>query len=195
MSAEGLSGDTEAILLLCGRFGGERQAPFEPLSTPEYAALARALNQRGLRPADLLAADGPAAPGLLQEAGVAVERIVFLLGRGTAMALSLERWSRAGLWVLSRADAAYPAALKRRLKHDAPPLLYGAGRQALLEVGGRAVSVLAGDLLKASVGRLNRSGLQQGRLALVSPFAPELGVHAGNASVCDRCIDALVDPS
>ncbi|KQU81243.1 MULTISPECIES: hypothetical protein [unclassified Rhizobacter] len=195
MPAEGLGADTEAILLLCGRFGGEARAPFEPLSTPEYAALARWLHQHGLRPADLLAVAGGSALDGVHENELERQRIDFLLARGTAMALSLERWSRAGLWVLSRADAAYPAALKRRLKHDAPPLLYGAGRQALLDVGGRAVSVLAGDLLKASVGRLNRSSLQQGRLALVSPFAPEVGVHADNASVRDRCIDALADPS
>jgi predicted Rossmann fold nucleotide-binding protein DprA/Smf involved in DNA uptake len=195
MSAEGVSADTEAVLLLCGRFGGEGRAPSEPLSTPEYAALARWLNQRGLRPADLLTAEGRAALGNAQEVGLATERIGFLLERGTAMALSLERWSRAGLWVLSRADDAYPRALKRGMKHDAPPLLYGAGRQALLDVGGQAVSVLAGDLLKASVGRLNRSGLQQGRLALVSPFAPEVGVHPDNAIVRDRCINALADRS
>ncbi|WP_457328525.1 DNA-processing protein DprA [Rhizobacter sp. P5_C2] len=245
MSAEGLSADTEAVLLLCGRFGGEGQAPAEPLSTNDYAALARWLNARSMRPADLLAAAGRAALDSVHEIALERPRIEFLLERGTAMALALERWSRAGLWVISRGDAAYPRALKRRLKHAAPPLLYGAGRQELLdqggvaivgsrdaiepaleftrltaaacadegmvvisggargvdtaamqgavEAGGQAVVVLPGELLKASLGRLNRGGLQQGRLTLVSPFAPEVGFHTGNAMGRNKYIYALAD--
>jgi hypothetical protein len=36
MSHDALSADTEAVLLLCGRFGGEKQEPYQPLSTREY---------------------------------------------------------------------------------------------------------------------------------------------------------------
>ena len=55
------------------------------------------------------------------------------------MALALERWQRAGLWVISRGDAAFPKQLKRQLKHAAPPILYGAGSQDLLDMGGLAI--------------------------------------------------------
>jgi len=131
MSMQGLSADAEAVLLLCGRFGGERQETFQPLSNQDYAELAKWLNLRGMRPADLMSAAG--------REQLASQRIEFLLQRGTAMALALERWNRAGLWVLSRGDAEYPKALKRRLKHAAPALLYGAGDQALLDRGGLAI--------------------------------------------------------
>lgn len=243
MSHQALSPDTEVVLLLCGHFGGERREPFQPLSAHDYDELARRLMSRGLRPADLLS---QAVRGQVQDAGdatLARERLDFLLGRGTAMALALERWSRGGLWVMSRGDAAFPRPLRRRLRHATAPLLYGAGSKELLEQGGLAIvgsreatdtamaftrdvavrcgqegivvvsggasgvdsaamqaasdaggcviGVLPNDLLKASLSRPHRLGLQQGRLALVSPFHPEAGFNAGNALDRNKYIYAL----
>lgn len=245
MTQEALSADTEVVLLLCGRLGGEKQEPYAPLSRREYGELAKWLNGRNLRPCDLM---GPGATDQLSsahEAKLERKRLEFLLGRGTAMALALERWSRGGLWVISRGDPAFPKRLKQRLKHSAPPLLYGAGDKSLLEAGGLAiigsrdasdsaleftrhvasrcakvgicvvsggargvdaaamqgateaggccVGVLAADLLKISVNRQNRIGIQEGRLVLVSPFDPEAGFNAGNAMGRNRYIYALAD--
>lgn len=245
MSHQALSADTEVVLLLCGRFGGERQEPFQPLSTREYGEFAKWLNVRSLRPADLLTDAGKAQLQALHEAKLERKRVEFLLERGTAMALALERWSRGGLWVISRGDAEFPKRLKRHLKHAAPPLLYGAGKKELLDMGGLAIigsrdatedalvytrdvaarcaqegvgvvsggargvdaaamqgsteaggytiGVLAADLLKTSVKRQNRLGLQEGRLVLVSPFYPEAGFNAGNAMGRNKFIYALSD--
>lgn len=245
MSHQALSADTEVVLLLCGRFGGERQEPFQPLSTREYGEFAKWLNVRSLRPADLLTEAGKAQLQGLHEAKIERKRVEFLLERGTAMALALERWSRSGLWVISRGDAEFPKRLKRHLKHSAPPLLYGAGKKELLDMGGLAIigsrdatesalnftrevaarcaheglgvvsggargvdaaamqgsteaggytiGVLASDLLKTSVNRQNRLGLQDGHLVLVSPFYPEAGFNAGNAMGRNKYIYALSD--
>jgi predicted Rossmann fold nucleotide-binding protein DprA/Smf involved in DNA uptake len=245
MSHQALSADTEVVLLLCGRFGGERQEPFEPLSARDYGELAKWLNFRGLRPADLMGASGGEHLQTVNEVKLERKRLEFLLERGTAMALALERWNRGGLWVISRGDAEFPKRLKRHLKHAAPPLLYGAGRKELLEMGGLAIigsrdateaaleftrevasqcaqeglgvvsggargvdaaamqaatdagghsiGVLANDLLKTSVNRQNRVGLQEGRLVLVSPFYPEAGFNAGNAMGRNKYIYALAD--
>lgn len=245
MTPEDFSADTEVVLLLCGRFGGDKQEPYAPLSPREYGELAKWLNGRNLRPSDLM---GPGAADPLasaHEAKLERKRLEFLLGRGTAMALALERWTRGGLWVISRGDPAFPKRLKQRLKHGAPPLLYGAGDKALLEAGGLAiigsrdaseaaleftrdvagrcakvgmavvsggargvdaaamqgateaggccVGVLAADLLKTSVNRQNRIGIQAGRLVLVSPFYPEAGFNAGNAMGRNRYIYVLAD--
>ena len=225
MSKEDLSADTEVVLLLCGRFGGEKQEAYQPLAPREYGELAKWLKALALRPSDLLTDAGHVALSSVQEARLERKRVEFLLGRGTAMALALERWARGGLWVISRADVgSFPQRLKDRLKNAAPPLLYGAGDKALLEKGGLAIigsrdasesalsftrgiaarcaneglavvsggargvdaaamqgateaggyciGVLASDLLKTSVNRQNRIGLQEGRLVLVSPFYP-----------------------
>ena len=56
-------------------------------------------------------------------------RVTHLLDRGAALALIVEKWERAGLWVISRSDACYPERLKRYLGQTAPPLLYGVGSQ------------------------------------------------------------------
>jgi len=245
MSHQALSPDTEVVLLLCGRFGGERQEPHQPLSAREYGELAKWLNVRSLRPADLLIDAGKAQLRAVHEAKLERKRVEFLLERGTAMALALERWSRGGLWVISRGDAEFPKRLKRHLKHAAPPLLYGAGKKELLDMGGLAIigsrdatqaaleftrevaarcaqdgmgvvsggargvdaaamqgsteagghtiGVLAADLLKTSVNRQNRLGLQEGRLVLVSPFYPEAGFNAGNAMGRNKYVYALSD--
>ena len=133
-----MSPDTEAILLLCGRFGNERAEQISPLTQKEYEALTRWLLERKLRPADLLDADNTCLGDLIQ-AKLDQAKISALLRRGTALALALEKWRRSGLWVLSRSDAAYPKRLKKKLGQAAPPLLYGAGEPALLENGGVAI--------------------------------------------------------
>jgi len=139
MSKHELSADTEVVLLLCGRFGGEKQEAFQPLSPREYGELAKWLNARGLRPSDLMNGAGRDQLSTIHEVRLERKRVEFLLGRGTALALALERWARGGLWVISRGDEEFPKRMKRQLKHAAPPLLYGAGDKALLEVGGLAI--------------------------------------------------------
>jgi predicted Rossmann fold nucleotide-binding protein DprA/Smf involved in DNA uptake len=245
MSHQTLSTDTEIVLLLCGRFGGERQELFQPLSAREYGVFAKWLNECGLRPADLLSDLSKANLAGVHEAKLEHKRIDFLLGRGMALALAMERWSRGGLWVISRGDPDYPKRLKRHLKHAAPPLLYGAGDKSLLEVGGLAIigsrdttdtaleftrtiaskcaheqmgvvsggargvdsaamqgateaggvsiGVLANDLLKTSMNRQNRTGLQDGHLVLISPFSPEAGFNAGNAMARNKYIYTMAD--
>ncbi len=240
-----VSPDTEAILLLCGRFGSERGENSAPLTQKEYESLARWLMERKLRPADLLSTGSSGLLNDIVHAKLAPDRVESLLARGTAMALTLEKWQRSGLWVLSRSDAAYPVRLKKKLGQSAPPLLYGAGDTSLLDVGGLAIvgsrdvsedaleftrnvaracardrmavisggakgadsaamqgageaggvviGVLAADLLRASVNRQNREGIQSGKFVLVSPFNPEAGFNAGNAMARNRFIYALAD--
>jgi predicted Rossmann fold nucleotide-binding protein DprA/Smf involved in DNA uptake len=139
MANELLSSDTEVVLLLCGRFGGERQEAYAPLSPREYGDLAKWLNGRGLRPSDLMGEGASEHLASVHDAKLERRRIEFLLGRGTAMALAMERWSRGGLWVVSRGDPAFPKRMRQRLKHGAPPLLYGAGDKSILETGGLAI--------------------------------------------------------
>jgi predicted Rossmann fold nucleotide-binding protein DprA/Smf involved in DNA uptake len=139
MRVAGLGADTEVVLLLCGRFGGERKEPHAPLTATEYGGLARWLNERNLRPADMLSEAAQGKFSELTHAKLDRSRIEFLLERGTALALSVERWQRAGLWVISRADAVYPQRYRQLLRHSAPPLFFGAGEQALLGRGGLAI--------------------------------------------------------
>lgn len=133
-----LNPDTQAVLLLCGRFGKQEAGEVKPLSQGEYDRLAEWLVQHGMRPSTLLAPDGPDA---LRNAGLSLpveaDRLLILLDRGGALAMAVESWSNKGLWVISRSDEAYPRPL--RTGRVGPPLLYGAGDAHLLSQGGLAV--------------------------------------------------------
>jgi predicted Rossmann fold nucleotide-binding protein DprA/Smf involved in DNA uptake len=131
-----LSPDTQTVLLLCGRFGKERNDA-NPLTDSEYNRLALWLKKQGMRPADLL---GDAGQHLLEKNGPPIpeSRLRSLLGRGTAMALAVESWASKGLWVSSRSDKGYPQRLRSR-KKPAPPILYGVGDIGLLSDGGLAI--------------------------------------------------------
>lgn len=131
-----LSPDTQAVLFLCGRLGGQRDGA-EPLTDSEYNALAMWLQKHGMRPADLLGKDWRRS---LEDNGppVSESRLQALLERGVALALAVESWSSKGLWVLSRSNEQYPRRLRGR-KKPAPPILYGAGDAKLLSSGGLAI--------------------------------------------------------
>jgi predicted Rossmann fold nucleotide-binding protein DprA/Smf involved in DNA uptake len=131
--------NTQAILLLTAPLvAGRGDLSAKLFSLGEYNKLARLLREKQKQPADLIDADaGEAIELCAQQFGN--ERLESLLGRGFLLSQAVERWSARSIWVISRADPAYPKRLKTRLKEDAPPLLYGCGDLTLLEKGGLAV--------------------------------------------------------
>src|SRR5258706_10173428 len=132
---EPLSKDTQAVLLLCGRFAPREVV--EPLDLREYNRVVDVLRRQSLRPAVLL---DPAAFDLDWEAAeLEPDRLHALLGRGMALGLAAERWVNGGLWVLSRSDDDYPSRLRLHLGRSAPPLLWGVGERRLLEGSGIAI--------------------------------------------------------
>ena len=134
-----LSPNTQAILLLTAPLIAGRKEPSSDLLTPsEYKRLAGFLRDKQRQPADLLALD---AKDLFVECQHLIDsdRIKRLLNRGFLLSQAIERWQTRAIWVVSRADSEYPQRLKMRLKHDAPPILYGCGEIAILDTGGLAV--------------------------------------------------------
>ncbi len=129
----------QAVLLLTAHLGKAAPGGPHPLSTAEWGRFALWLKQHGLLPEALLAGDPAAVLTGWLDPAITVDRLRALLGRGAALALMTERWQRAGLWLLTRADADYPDRLKKRLKTDSPPALFGCGNRALLNRGGIAV--------------------------------------------------------
>src|ERR1035441_2848140 len=114
---DGLSADTQAVLLLCGRLGQVADNGVKPLTPKQYGVLARWLRERSMRPADLLDSQGRTELTGTQIPGVQREAVVALLDRGAALGMMAERWASRGLWVLSRGDEQYPARFKRSEEH------------------------------------------------------------------------------
>jgi predicted Rossmann fold nucleotide-binding protein DprA/Smf involved in DNA uptake len=134
-----LSPNAQAILLLTAPLlAGRGSSAAQLLTLGEYNRLARLLREQHRQPADLL---GPDAEEVLRWCAPLFghPRLESLLGRGFLLSQALERWQARAIWVISRADAAYPPRLKSRLQQGAPPVLYGCGEAGLLETGGLAV--------------------------------------------------------
>jgi predicted Rossmann fold nucleotide-binding protein DprA/Smf involved in DNA uptake len=192
---DNVTDNAKAILLLCGRFGSDDGEQTAPLNIREYDDLENWLWSKGWQPSDLLKEEKQEA---LDEAFAPVEpeRMRALLKRGGAMALAVENWTNKGLWVLCRSDGQYPSRLKRHLKRQAPPILYGAGNPELLELGGvavvgsRDVDAEGGDFAR----RLGQCAAEAG-MQLVSGAArgvDELAMH-GAFSAGGRVTGVMAD--
>jgi len=134
-----LTANTQAILLLTAPLiTGRNDLSTELLTFGEYTKLTRLLREHQREPADLI---GSEACEIISEVAAVFgpPRLKALLGRGFQLSQAVDHWNNRAIWVVSRADATYPRWLKTRLKEDAPPLLYGCGDAALLEMGGLAV--------------------------------------------------------
>lgn len=134
-----LSTTAQATLLLTCHFSKASKEQVKPLTTTEWGRFAVWLKEKGMTPADLLTGDAYTALASWCDSHVSVERLQALLARGHSLALAMEKWQRAGLWVVTRSDADYPKRLKARLRTDSPPVLFGCGNKSLLEIGGVAV--------------------------------------------------------
>lgn len=110
-----------------------------PLTPTEWGRLATWLRDRNLLPENLLAEGSPTILSDLKDKTISIERIKSLLDRGITLGVLVERWSRAGLWVMTRADTDYPSRLKKKLGAISPAVLFGSGNRALLDKGGLAV--------------------------------------------------------
>lgn len=133
-----LSDDGRVVLALCSQLGlkGKPKA----FTLKEWNKLEERIQKSewkrpsalaGQKPSDIAAALG-ISPG-------ESERVARLLKRDGQLEDELEKLYERGLWAVTRADPGYPDKLRQSLKDKAPPVLFGAGRIALLEKGGVAV--------------------------------------------------------
>ena len=132
MGSDATSPDTQAVLLLTAPLlVGRREEGVRPLNAREYQRVADHLLALQRRPGDLLRPENDelrAQCATLKGVG----DLDALLRRGMLLSQALDRWATRGIWVVSRADEAYPHRLIASLGTAAPPILYGIGDLALL---------------------------------------------------------------
>lgn len=191
-----LSANTQAILLLTAPLiAGRNEESAELLKPGEYKKLARHLVEIQRQPADLLSRN---EESILKECQVVADatRLKRLLDRGFLLSQAVEKWRSRAIWVVSRADAAYPRRLKKNLRENAPPLLYGCGDEALLDKGGLAVvgSRNVDDELIEYTERIGRLAAEAGK-AVVSGGARGIDQAAmrGALDSDGRVIGVLAD--
>ena len=135
----GITRETEAVMLLTVSFGKSGAGAAKPLTPTEWGEFAEWLKNGALAPADLLTCDLADLLEHWEHPKVTLRRVQALLNRGAALGFALEKWERAGLWVVARSDADYPSRLKQRLGRTAPAILFGCGNRNLLNASSIAV--------------------------------------------------------
>lgn len=130
----------QAILLLSTHFSSPARGMPTPLTALEYGRFAGWMKDQGFQPKDLFHQLNELLSQWVDPKGkVTAERVRYLLGRGMAMGLAIEKWQSAGIWIVARSDREYPQGLKQRLGQAAPAVLFGVGPVELLNAGGLAV--------------------------------------------------------
>lgn len=134
------SENTQAVLLLSIFFSKPKKDEVRPLTAIEYGRFARWLHEFNYTPSSLFHQFDEIVSKWKDPKGkITANRLADILGRKAAMGLALEKWQRAGIWVITRQDSEYPQLLKKQLRHISPPVFFGVGNKALLQKGGLAV--------------------------------------------------------
>lgn len=123
---------TKAILLFTAYFAKEQDKINKPLSLTEWNRLGKWLQVKTIGPEAFLSENSASLIESWNDQTISRNRLAGLLERKTALALALDKWTRAGVWVISRGDQNYPKAFKEKLKAQAPNILFGIGSQELL---------------------------------------------------------------
>ncbi len=142
--------EKQSIVLLTSYFKKPGKDDVSPLTPTEWKLFAEWLQDRRYTPGSLLSDDGENIIESWNHDKITRERLYALLRRGAQMSIVLEKWSRAGIWILTRSDSHYPQKLKKRLRQLSPPILFGSGNRELLNEPGIAVigsrNVSEGDI-------------------------------------------------
>ncbi|MFY9610674.1 MAG: DNA-processing protein DprA [Blastocatellia bacterium] len=136
-----LNDDSQAVLLLCSTAGDSDPADgVRPLSAREWNELSRKISSSALGAAGALLGLGASEIAAeLEIPPVDAERIHHLLEDSESVAIEVERLTSLGITPVTCVDEDYPSRLRESLKHVAPPVLFAAGKLALLNKGGVAV--------------------------------------------------------
>jgi predicted Rossmann fold nucleotide-binding protein DprA/Smf involved in DNA uptake len=141
MTVETLSADSQAIALLCSNAALPSRTELKPLTPREWDQLRAQIHQSRLaRPGELLGKSSSELTAELEIPADLGRRVEQLLARGGQLAMEMERLGGKGIWMITRADDAYPTQLRRRLGTRAPAVLFGAGDRHLLAQ--RAIAIV-----------------------------------------------------
>lgn len=181
---------TSAILLCTAYLSKELGTAVKPLSAAEWSTFGAWLVSKSLLPEDLLASPADHLASWEHDT-ISRERLSTLLERKASLAISLDKWTKAGIWVLNRSEAAYPQSVKEKLKSLAPPVLFGIGNPQLLNhkyvgiLGSRDAGESDMTVTSGVAARIvsQQYGIVSGGAAGIDDFAMMAGLQAGGECV------------
>ncbi|ACV62201.1 conserved hypothetical protein [Desulfofarcimen acetoxidans DSM 771] len=163
-----LSEDSLAILLLCSNLAtyGKTGSFFKPFTLKEWDSLSHKIIESVMkRPGAFFYTTPEEWRECLNLTPENIQRIQNLLTEGGQLGIELERLSSLGIWVTTRAEASYPARLKKVLRQKSPVVLFGAGDASLFQsegvaiVGSRNVDEIGSYFAEKLAGRCVTEGL------------------------------------
>jgi hypothetical protein len=128
-----VSPNTQAVLLLTAHFSKAKREGVKPLSPKEWGRFALWMKEKPLMPEQLMTGHLGEFLNSWSDKAITLDRIESLMDRGSALALAMEKWLRAGLWVMTRSDPDYPTRFKHRLRTDSPAVVFGCGNRGLAQ--------------------------------------------------------------
>jgi DNA processing protein len=138
MAMASVSDDGRALLLLCSSVASARGEEARPFGPKGWARLAGRLQEQRLAPAQLVGMTAADLEVVARDA-VEAELMARLLARSGQLAFELDRLAARGIGAVTITDEGYPGRLRSRLGTEAPPVLFLAGDETLLEAGGVAI--------------------------------------------------------
>ncbi|MBG6236296.1 putative Rossmann fold nucleotide-binding protein DprA/Smf involved in DNA uptake [Pedobacter sp. CAN_A7] len=139
---------TKATLLFTAYFSKTTDKVHKPLSLTEWNKFVRWQQTKNLSPEIFLSNESETILADWNDQGISKNRLLGLLERKAALGIALDKWSRAGVWIINRGDQDYPSKIKEKLKGLAPSIFFGIGNKELLQqhyagvVGSRATDEL-----------------------------------------------------
>lgn len=139
---------TKATLLFTAYFSKTTDKVYKPLSLTEWNKFVRWQQTKELSPEVFLLNGAERLFADWNDQGISRNRLLGLLERKAALGIALDKWSRAGVWIINRGEQDYPAKIKEMLKGQAPSIFFGVGNKELLQqhyagvVGSRAADAL-----------------------------------------------------
>ena len=121
----------QAIIALCSTLCPREG--LSPLSHREYRELAQILFREGMEPGELFTVGTKDPQVLFALAPFDPQRIRRLLDRTEELMAEIASYEERGIYVITRAEAAYPQALRTTPGSQCPPLFYYAGELSLAQ--------------------------------------------------------------
>ena len=137
-----LSEDSLVVLLLCSNLAtyGKTGSFIKPFTLKEWDSLSHKIIESAMkRPSAFFHTTSEEWQECLNLTLEQVQRIQTLLAGSGQLGIELERLSSLGIWVTTRAEANYPARIKKVLRQKSPVVLFGAGDASLFQSEGVAV--------------------------------------------------------
>ncbi len=184
-----ISNNSMAIIILCSYLSLDEK--MKPLKTSEWNELVSILVSKQMQPYDLVRLSKEEISKYLGLEDSFLDRIELLTSRSASITFEIDKLSRIGIGIVTRADEAYPKILKKVVGKHCPPLFYYFGNIELIKrpfigiVGSRTIDDFDIEFTKKIVKKIteNNLGIVSGGAKGIDQTASKEALRLGGYAV------------